>query len=39
MMNNNGDYHFWGIHMGWWGLILVHVIVIAVLFTRSRKKE
>jgi len=26
MMNNNGDYYYWGMHMGWWIFILIAVM-------------
>lgn len=38
-MQHDGDYYFGGMHMGWWGLILVGIIVIVVLFGQSRKRK
>lgn len=39
MMHNNGDYHYWGMHMGWWFFILLIVIVLMVLFFNSTKRK
>ena len=39
MMHNNENYHFWGMHMGWWVFILVIVILIAGWITWSRKRK
>jgi Sec-independent protein translocase protein TatA len=37
-MDHNGSYYYWGMHMGWWVLILV--IVIAIFgFTRFQRKK
>lgn len=38
MMDNNGGYHFWGMHMGWWVLILI--IIFAIFgFTRLQRRR
>jgi hypothetical protein len=39
MMHNNGDYYYWGMHMGWWLFILVIAIVITGMFFNSRKRK
>jgi len=39
MMNNNGDYYFWGMHMGWWLFILIVVIAIIGWLSWSRKRK
>jgi len=39
MMNNNGDYYFGGMHMGWWVFILVAVVALVVWFGRSRARK
>ena len=36
-MDNNGQYHFGGMHAGWWVLMLVVLIGILVLINNSRK--
>jgi len=38
-MNNNGDYYFWRMHMGWWAFILVVVIAIVGWVSWSRKRK
>jgi hypothetical protein len=38
-MNNNGDYYFGGMNMGWWGLILVVIISILGWVSWSRKRK
>ncbi len=38
MMHNNGDYHYWGMHMGWWFFILLIVIVLMVFFFKSGRR-
>ncbi len=38
-MHNNGNYYFWGMHLGWWILILVVVIAIVAWFSWSRKRK
>ena len=38
MMDNNVGYYYWGMHMGWWVLILV--IVIAIFgFARFQRRK
>ena len=37
MMQNNRDYFFGGMHMGWWFLMVVVLIGVLVLFKNSRK--
>lgn len=38
MMDNHGSYYYWGMHMGWW--VLIVVIVIAIFgFTRFRRRK
>lgn len=39
MMENNGGYHYWGMHVGWWIFILVIVIVLIVWISQSRKRK
>ncbi len=46
MMHHNGDFHPWGIHMGWWFSALLIVIVLIMIFlsfkikmTNSVKRE
>lgn len=39
MMHNNGDYYFWGMHMGWWFLMLVVIIAIIGWLSWSRKRK
>lgn len=39
MMNNNGDYFFWGMHMFWWLFMFVLVVVIFAGFNRFRKRK
>ncbi len=39
MHNNDGSYYFGGMHMGWWILILVLVIVLVGGYSRSRKSK
>ncbi len=39
MMNNNGEYNYWGMHVGWWFVILVVVIVIVGFLFNSRRKK
>lgn len=29
MMNHNDGYYWWGLHMGWWILIIILVIAFA----------
>ena len=38
-MENNGSYHYWGMHLGWWVLIVVIVIVLIGYFFNSRKRK
>jgi len=38
MMHNNGDY-YWGMHMGWWFVVLITVIVLMVFFINTRKRK
>ena len=38
-MHNNGNYYFWGMHMGWWIFMLVAVIAIVGWFSWSRKRK
>jgi len=37
MMQNNGELHFWGMHLFWWFLILVFVFTIVVMLKGFRK--
>ena len=39
MMNQTGDYHFVGIHLGWWGLIIVIVAVLIGIFYNTRRAK
>jgi hypothetical protein len=39
MNHNNDGYYYWGMHMGWWGLIFVVVVLIAVWFNSARKRK
>ena len=39
MMENNGSYYYWGMHMGWWFFILVVVIAVIGWVGWSRKKK
>lgn len=39
MMNHNGGYHYWGMHMGWWVFILVIVVVLIVFFFNFTKRK
>ncbi len=39
MMHNDGDYNYWGMHMGWWFFIVLFVVVLMVLFFNSRKED
>ncbi len=39
MFHNNGNYSFWGMHMGWWVLMLVVVIALIGWVSRSRKES
>ena len=39
MMNNNGDYNYWGMHMGWWILIVVLAVAFLGFFMNSRKRK
>ncbi|SRX54835.1 MULTISPECIES: hypothetical protein [Aequorivita] len=39
MMNHNGGYHYWGMHVGWWFFILLIVIVLIVLFFNFTKRK
>ena len=38
-MENRGDYYYWGMHMGWWILILIAVIAIVGWIGWSRKRK
>jgi hypothetical protein len=38
MMDNHGSYYYWGMHMGWWGLILLVLIAVGWIgWSRKRK--
>jgi cell division protein FtsW (lipid II flippase) len=39
MMRHNADYHYWGMHMGWWISILLILIVLMVIFFNSKKND
>ena len=39
MMENHGGYYYWGMHMGWWVLMLIAVIAIAGWIGWSRKRK
>lgn len=39
MMHNNGEYNYWGMHVGWWFFILVIVIVIVGFLFNARKRK
>ncbi|WP_339667173.1 hypothetical protein [Maribacter arcticus] len=39
MMYNNGNYHYWGMHMGWWFFILLIAILLMMLFFNSTKRK
>jgi Sec-independent protein translocase protein TatA len=39
MMHNNRDYYSGGMHVGWWILILVAVVVIVAVFGRDQKTK
>jgi hypothetical protein len=39
MMNDNGNYFFWGMHMFWWLFMFVFFVVILVWLTRFRKRK
>jgi lipoprotein signal peptidase len=39
MYHNNGNYSFWGMHMGWWFFMFVVVIAIIIWYGRSRKNQ
>ena len=39
MMQNNGDYYFGGMHIGWWILILIVVSVLVGGFRWFRKRQ
>ena len=39
MMENNGSYHYWGMHLGWWVLMLIAVIAIGGWINWSRKRK
>jgi hypothetical protein len=39
MMHNNGDYYYWGMHMGWWVFLVVVFIGIIVWVGWSRKRK
>jgi cell division protein FtsW (lipid II flippase) len=39
MMHNNGDYYYWGMHMGWWIAVPLILILLIVLFYNSRKNN
>jgi uncharacterized membrane protein len=39
MMHQNGDYHYWGMHMGWWVFLLIIIIVLIVFFNNFIKRK
>jgi len=39
MMNHNGGYHYWGMHMGWWVFALLIIIVLIVFFFNFTKRK
>ncbi len=39
MMNHNGGYHYWGMHVGWWIFALIIVIVLIVLIFNFTKRK
>ncbi len=39
MMHNNGDYDYWGMHMGWWFFALLIVIILILFFFKSKKRK
>ncbi len=38
-MHNNGDYYYWGMHMGWWLFMLVFFFAMLVWFASFRKRK
>jgi hypothetical protein len=38
-MHNNEQYHFWGMHVGWWIFALVLVVAFAGWSVQSRKRK
>ncbi len=39
MMHNNMDNYFWGMHMGWWFLLLIVVTAFVVFYGRYERKK
>ncbi len=39
MNHDNGDFYYWGMHMGWWFFMLVIVIAIVGWVSWSRKRK
>lgn len=41
MMHHNGDFHPWGMHMGWWvtGLLIVIVLIMIFLYLKTKRTD
>ncbi|CAN5831478.1 hypothetical protein BH11BAC3_BH11BAC3_36980 [soil metagenome] len=39
MMHNNDQYHYWGMHMGWWILLVAVAVIMYAAVVWARKKK